>query len=204
MNNVPGIHAAIVSVMRDVGAIAKECRNDQQGFNFRSIEQVYNRVQPLFAKHGIYSTTRVIKHQREERESHRGAKLTYSILEIEFTYYAQDGSCVSNVTIGEGMDSGDKASNKAMAVADKYSICQLLKIPYQLDDPDRDDPMQAAQGLRARALAEIKKSRTVERLGACQSRADEMLADGAMDEDLHKELGEAIRLREQELMKADA
>ena len=33
--------------------------------------------------------------------------------------------------------SGDKASNKAMSIADKYAILQILKIPTAMIDPDR-------------------------------------------------------------------
>jgi hypothetical protein len=36
---------------------------------------------------------------------------------MRYTLYATDGSSVSAVVIGEGMDSADKSSNKAMAVA---------------------------------------------------------------------------------------
>ena len=43
--------------------------------------------------------------------------------------------------IGEGMDSGDKASNKAMSVAHKYAIMQLLSIPTEdAKDPENDNP----------------------------------------------------------------
>ena len=39
------------------------------------------------------------------------------------------------------MDSGDKASNKAMAAAMKYAICQILCIPTEeIKDPDGESP----------------------------------------------------------------
>jgi hypothetical protein len=58
---------------------------------------------------------------------------------MKYTFYAKDGSSISAVVIGEGMDSGDKASNKAMAVALKYALLQVFCIPTEdTKDPDAD------------------------------------------------------------------
>lgn len=41
--------------------------------------------------------------------------------------------------VGEGMDSGDKASNKALAVAFKYACFQVFCIPTEeMKDPDEE------------------------------------------------------------------
>ena len=46
---------------------------------------------------------------------------------------------MSCVVVGEGMDSGDKASNKAMSVALKYACFQLFMIPTEeMVDPDAE------------------------------------------------------------------
>ena len=63
--------------------------------------------------------------------------MLYSILKIKFTFYAEDGTFVEAITVGEGMDSGDKASNKAMAIAMKYAMFQVFCIPTG-DDPDAE------------------------------------------------------------------
>ena len=67
-----------------------------------------------------------------------GTTLIYSILKIKYTMFAPDGSNVSCTVIGEGMDSGDKASNKAMSVAMKYAMFQLFFIPTEAVDPDAE------------------------------------------------------------------
>lgn len=125
----PKIYAQISKIMRDVPAIGKEKKNHAQGYNFRGIDDVYNVVNSVMAKHGVFSTINVLDDYTEERKSSRGAILIYRILKIEYTFHAEDGSSVSCIVIGEGMDTGDKASNKAMAVAHKYAIIQLLQIP---------------------------------------------------------------------------
>jgi len=57
---------------------------------------------------------------------------------------------VSAVIIGEGMDSGDKASNKALAVGLKYACFQMFMIPTEdMIDPDSEshdvDPKKALE-----------------------------------------------------------
>lgn len=134
------IHQAIVAVMREIGAIGKDSENAQQKYHYRSIEQVYDRVQPLFAKHGIFSFPKVIEQRRETGKSRQGGDLHFAILTIEYTFAAEDGSSICVTVVGEGMDSGDKASNKAMSAGHKYAICQVLNIPYNVIDPDAFTP----------------------------------------------------------------
>ena len=60
---------------------------------------------------------------------------------MKYTFYAEDGSSVSAVVQGEGMDSADKSSNKAMSVAFKYACFQVLCIPTEeMKDPDAETP----------------------------------------------------------------
>lgn len=123
------ILAALNAVMADIGPIAKSSYNEQQKFNYRGIEAVLNALQPLLIKHKVIVVPTVIEHTREERTSRQGSALTYSVLTIKYDFIAEDGSFISTTIIGEGMDSGDKASNKAMSVAYKYACFQVLSIP---------------------------------------------------------------------------
>ena len=113
------IYEAIAAIMQEGCAISKDKRNTQQGFQYRGIDDVMNVFNPLMAKHGIFCVPEVLEATREERQTSKGGNLIYSVLRVKYTFFASDGSSVSAVVIGEGMDSGDKASNKAMAVAMK-------------------------------------------------------------------------------------
>lgn len=150
------IHQAIVAVMREVGAIGKDSKNEGQQYNYRSIEAVYNRVQPLFATHGIFSYPKVIEQHRETGKSKQGGDLHYVTLTVEYTFAAEDGSSIAVTVVGEGMDSGDKASNKAMAAAHKYALCQVLNIPYQVIDPDAFSPAWAEKLGKGVTLVQLK------------------------------------------------
>jgi hypothetical protein len=139
--STPKINAALLAVQRDITAIDKERKNQQQGYNFRGIDDVMNEIHPHFTKHGIFITTKVLDQKREERETRNGATLLYSILKIEFQFHAEDGTSVTCEMIGEGMDSGDKSANKAMSVALKYAILQMFTIPTaDPKDPENDSP----------------------------------------------------------------
>ena len=132
------IYGRIAQAMKKVGAIGKDSKNAQQGFMYRGIDAVYNALNPVMAELGLFITPEILEQRREERVTKNGTALTYSILTIKYTVYAPDGSNVSCVVVGEGMDSGDKASNKAMSVAMKYAMFQLFFIPTEAVDPDSE------------------------------------------------------------------
>lgn len=133
------IYGLIGQAMREIGAIGKNSKNQQQGFMYRGVDAVYNALNPVMAKLGLFLCPEVLEQTREERVNRNGTTLLYSILKIKYTLYAPDGSNVSCIVLGEGMDSGDKASNKAMSVAMKYAAFQLFMIPTEeLCDPDAE------------------------------------------------------------------
>lgn len=132
------IYSAINSVMSEIGAIGKEKRS-QQGFSYRGVDDVMNALAPAFIKYRLFVVPEVLEQSREERASARGGMLIYSICKIKYTFYAEDGSHVEVVTVGEGMDSGDKATNKAMSIAFKYACFQVFCIPTEeMVDPDAE------------------------------------------------------------------
>jgi len=132
------IHGKLADLLADVPDIGKDSKNVQQGFMFRGIDQCYNVLHPLFAKHRIVVVPEVLDYTQSERTTKTGGTLIYIIVKMAFDFYAEDGSCVRAVTIGQAMDSGDKAGNKAMAVALKYALFQTFLIPTEetTDDPD--------------------------------------------------------------------
>lgn len=135
----PDIHARMVAVMRDLGAIGKDKKNEAQGFKYRGIDDVYNAINPILAQHGVFMTASVIGKSREERTNAKGTVLAFTCLHMRYSFIAEDGSHIETEAEGEGMDSGDKSSNKAMAVAHKYALLQAFCIPTQdLVDPEAE------------------------------------------------------------------
>ena len=133
------IYKAIPAIMDEIGHIGKDKKNQQQGFMFRGIDQVMNTMKPLLAKHGVFVLPVVTKTTREERLTKSGGTLIYTMHTVDFHFIADDGSEVGSTIVGEGMDSADKSSNKAMAVAFKYACFQVFCIPTEemaKADPD--------------------------------------------------------------------
>lgn len=135
------VYAAISAVARDMAevGISKDRENRQQGFSFRGIDQVYNALAPMLAKHGLVILPRITERTVTERVTQKGGVLFYVVVKAEFDFVAtEDGSMHTIVTYGEAMDSGDKATNKAMSIAYKYAAFQTFCIPTEQTAIDAD------------------------------------------------------------------
>ena len=141
-----GVYKAINAVQDDLAkiGISKDKKNAQQGYNFRGIDDVYDALAPLLAKHKLciipYAQSRTVV----ERASRNGGVLFYVTVECEFHFIsAEDGSSHIAKTYGEAMDSADKATNKAMSAAYKYAAFQTFCIPVDVEDADSETPQVA-------------------------------------------------------------
>ena len=143
--NTPLIFKKIIEVMADINAIGKDRRNQQQGFQFRGIDDVMNELHSSLAKCGVFVLPKVLEETRTTGKTSRGGDMFYTRLKINFGFYAEDGSHVDAVVIGEAMDTGDKASNKALSIGLKYAMLQVFCIPTEDEkDPDAVSPQPAA------------------------------------------------------------
>ena len=160
---------AVQSELSSVG-ITKDRRNMQgSGYNFRGIDDVYNAIAPLLAKHSLCILPRVLTRECVERASKSGGALFYVTVEVEFDFVsAEDGSKHTVKTFGEAMDSGDKATNKAMSAAYKYAAFQAFSIPTEADnDADAHTHLVAPKTvLIAPLIASIDAATTEEELKA--------------------------------------
>ena len=137
MSESKQVYKAIANVMADLSVygIAKDRKNTGQGYNFRGIDDIYNALSGLLSTHGLVILPRVLSHRLEERETKNGGRMAYSFVDVEFDLVsADDGSCHTARTTGEGMDSADKSTNKAMSAAYKYMAFQVFCIPTEGDN----------------------------------------------------------------------
>ena len=135
------VYKAISNVAREMAetGIKKGSVNQQQGFMFRGIDAVYNALAPALVKHGLLIPPRIIERTVTERQTQRGSLLFYVVVKAEFEFVSvEDGSKHTVVTYGEAMDSGDKATNKAMSIAYKYAAFQTFCIPTEETAIDAD------------------------------------------------------------------
>lgn len=186
------IYESLTKIMGEVPAVGKEKTNKTQNFKYRSIDDVMNAIQPLFAKYKIFLVPEILEQTREERVGSKGGNLLFSICKIRYRFYSEDGTYVDAITIGEGMDSGDKSTNKAMAAAMKYAICQVLCIPTEeIKDPDSETPDDS----------QPKNEKENEEIGKQQmQKEDEEIGKQQMQKDLTKKVSGAEARVIRELM----
>lgn len=145
-----GVYALIAAVQAELAetGIAKAQRNQQQGFAFRGIDDVYRALAPLLAKHGLVILPRVESREVTERETKSGGALFSVALKVHYDIVSSyDGSSHSITVYGEAMDSGDKATNKALSAAYKYACFQTFCIPTDGDndaDAQTHEPVSRA------------------------------------------------------------
>jgi hypothetical protein len=129
----------MILVMRDVTELAKSDKNRQQGFSFRGIDSVLNVVGPSFRQHGIGLEVEVTDLTYNTVEiGQRRTPMAHVLAHVDYRFYAgEDAKEVIQCTVvGEAMDSGDKAVSKAMSVALRTALLQVLVLPTGEPDPD--------------------------------------------------------------------
>lgn len=126
-------------VMADVGAVRKDERNQAQNFNFRGIDAVVNAVSPALRKHGVIVAPEVQSNEYTTVEVGKNrTTMGHARVTVTYKFYAPDGSYIPATVSAESMDSGDKATAKAMSVAFRTCLLQTLVLPTDEQDPDHD------------------------------------------------------------------
>lgn len=136
--NAPHVYQAMAAVMADLGkdGIGKNRKNQSQGYNFRGVDDVYNALSSTLSDHSLCVIPRMLSREMTERETQKGGVLFNVVVSAEFDFVsAVDGSTHKvGPFYGEAMDSGDKATNKAMSAAYKYMAFQTFCIPTEGDN----------------------------------------------------------------------
>lgn len=195
----------VASELAQMG-IAKNSKNQMQGFNFRGIDAVYNTLAPLLAKHKLCILPRCLERICVERTNAKGTALFYVTVKSDFDFVGIDGSKHTITTYGEAMDSGDKATNKAMSAAYKYAAFQAFCIPTEETAIDADaethEVVKAtlSESQFSDLLIAINEATDVKPIGAMLKSA---VTQGATEKQLN-ELRTAATARKQTLLGGQA
>lgn len=210
--NTPAVYDAIAFVAGELAkaGISKDHRNTQgQGYQFRGIDDVYNAIGPLLPKAKLCILPRVLKREITERQSKQGGALFYIVVEAEFDFVsAKDGSKHTVKTFGEAMDSGDKATNKAMSAAYKYACIQAFCIPTEGDndaDSSTHDVKPAARKLHPKVQAALDAFRLALGAGVTEGERAKLVRDWAEKASANQRFYQAVcaELTEAELSDLD-
>lgn len=132
----PGrIYEAMANVMKEISPIAKDKKMDSGSirYKFRGIDDVYNKLQPLLAREGIF----IVPYMVERMQQAMSDRLIKVFCRMRYYFYCADGSYIASEVVGESNDTSDKGTNKCMSIAIKYVLFQMFCIPTEdMSDPD--------------------------------------------------------------------
>lgn len=166
------IAQALNEVMKEVGAVKKNDRNASQGFNFRGIDAVVNAVSPALQKHGVIVVPSVEDYEYASVEIGKNRTVMGHVkVKVTYTFIGAGGDAIKATVVGEAMDSGDKATAKAMSVAFRTALLQTLSLPTDEPDPDSQSYERSEKAVvdtkaLAKAISEASDLDALAKLGA--------------------------------------
>lgn len=145
----PSVYAAINAVSAELAerGIAKSHVNEADEYKYRSIDDLLERLAPLFAKHRLCILPNALERTVIERQDDAQHLLYHACLRVAFTLTSvEDGSSHTVEAYGEALDASDKATAKAMSAAYKSAMIQTFCIPLSgSEDADRTSPRTTAR-----------------------------------------------------------
>jgi hypothetical protein len=211
----PSVYAAINAVTAELAkiGIAKSRINEADGYQYRSIDDVLDRLAPLLAEKRLCILPRVVERFASACSDEASHLLSHVAIRMKFKLVSvEDGSSHSVEAYGEALDPSDKATAKAMSAAYKSAMVQTFCIPIAgAEDPDRSSPRPSSrthvaepvQGWEqwARDIEDIVSlCESEQAIGLVQERNRELLKSLSREQPaLYRELGEAITARREAL-----
>lgn len=144
------IYEKLSAIANEIGTVAKNLEIDTgkgKGYKAVSEADVLRTIKPIEHKHRVFSypcmrnviesgefvTSFEVKGEKKER------KQLFLRIETVYRFVDMDDPTqyIEVTTYGDGLDSGDKATGKAMTYADKYALLKAYKIVTG-DDPDQE------------------------------------------------------------------
>ena len=160
----------IAAVFKELGAVSKTGINQQQGFSYRSMEEITNALHPLMARHGVFIVPAKVRYERENRTTARGTLQAFTIVTVEYRIYCSESeNSIEMESIGEAADTGDKSVGKAMTYAYKVLLQQLFTLcSSEREDPDAYSPEESETVINSEEykdiLLDIASANTTDRL----------------------------------------
>lgn len=129
------IFVLLHKVMLEVTSIGKKDFNDFHKFSFRGIDTVLENVGPAFRNHGIVVMPEVRHIEAIATKSSKDKAMRLVTVTVAYTFHGPAGDSITAVVPGEAWDTEDRASAKAMSVAFRTALLQVLSVPTNERDP---------------------------------------------------------------------
>lgn len=134
------VSVAWLRVRRDIRAIAKGELYNQSGtrFNFRGVDTVVNVFGPVTLKHGVNVLSSKVDATYGEKLTKNGSKMRECSVLVTWMIMGPMGDTFTLQTMGEALDTADKATTKAQSVALRTLLLGFGLTPTHDKDPDAD------------------------------------------------------------------
>ncbi|WP_405391104.1 ERF family protein [Streptomyces sp. NBC_01102] len=134
------VSVAWLRVRREIRAIAKGELYNALGtkFNFRGVDTVVNVFGPVTLKHGINVLSSKVEASYGEKTTAKGSKMRECSVLVTWTVIGPMGDTLTLQTMGEALDTADKATTKAQSVALRTLLLAFGLTPTHDTDPDTD------------------------------------------------------------------
>jgi hypothetical protein len=157
----PTTAASLAAVLADLPIIPKGGTAPQAmgGYAFRRVEDITGALKPLLAKYRIICVPTVLERIETERTTSSNKILFVVDLLIEFRFQGRDDDGVIARVWGQGTDSGDKATQKAVTSALKSMLTVLFCITDAGDDAELHNVDDSQPSNRPAAVARVTRLR---------------------------------------------
>lgn len=187
------VHVAVARAMRDIGVITKADRFDGGNagrFNFRGVDRVVNAVAPVLRKHGIIVIPEMRTVEYRDVPRANGGRSHECVVTVAWRWVGPHGDELVAVTVGEALDTADKATSKAQAVAWRTCLIQMLAIPTGDPDPDSVLIERGEQPIPSAAAYRDEVVHPATSLGRLRAIRTELQQHGLMDRVVVNETGD--------------
>jgi len=138
------VWVAWARVMADVQTIAKRDKREAgdgagKGYLFRGVDTVINAVGPALRRHGVLVLPEeIVTIEYRETRTSKGTVMQECIVRVRWSVIGPSGDRLAGTieSAGQANDTGDKATAKAMSVAQRVLFLTSLHVPT--DDPTID------------------------------------------------------------------
>ena len=170
------IYEKMSLITSEIGVVEKNLEvptGGKKSYKAVSERDVLDAVKPIEAKYRVYSypaSRQVIDRDVLVKESEYNGQVTrtnslFMRIDTVYRFVNMDNPAeyIDITTYGDGIDTGDKATGKAMTYADKYALMKGYKISTG-DDPDKDASPEHGYERKAEPKASAKQVSMIENL----------------------------------------
>lgn len=158
------VHLAWSRVMGDVRSIAKldKVLTGPARYDFRGVDRTVNVFGPVCRKHGVLVLPHRVEASYRDTRTSTDKPTRECTVVVTYRIYGPNGDHLECQAAGESLDTGDKGSAKAQAVALRTLLLHGGLVPTQDADPDAHNVERGEAPVRPAAsyVDEIANPRT--------------------------------------------